>query len=100
MARQCAIAATCSDVTFRHDLDIVEKRFNKLEEFQPCGRKREWSSLKQLGAERLLQLRDLPADRRLLDAVRDVTHRGCDPAVLRDEVKQLKVMNVHDRKGR
>jgi hypothetical protein len=36
---------------FTDDLDVVEERFNKLEQFHASGRKREWPSLKQLGAK-------------------------------------------------
>jgi hypothetical protein len=35
-----------------------------------------------------------------LDAVRDIAHRPCNAAVLRDEIEQLQVVNVHDRNRR
>src|SRR5206468_10486186 len=85
---------------FSDDLDIVGKGFDDLEQFHARRGKREWSSLKKLRAKRLLQLGDLATHCRLLDTIRDVAHRGCDSAVFRDEIEQLQVMNVHDRKRR
>src|SRR5437667_9295353 len=85
---------------FSDDLYVVEERLNELEQFHARRRKREWSSLKQLCAERLLEPGDLAAHCRLLDAVWDVAYCGCDSAVFCDEIKQLQVMNVHDRKRR
>jgi hypothetical protein len=54
----------------------------------------------KLRTERLLELGDLAAHCGLLDAVWNVAHRGCDPAVFHDEIEQLEVMNVHDRRRR
>ncbi len=50
--------------------------------------------MKQLGAELRFQLQNLPAHRRLLDAVGHVPHRLADAAVAGDVVEKLEMMDV------
>ena len=83
-----------------HSFNVVEERPNELEEFGARGREREWTPLKKLRPECFLEFGDLPANSRLLNAVGNIAHRCCDAAMFCDEVEQLQMMNVHDRKGR
>ncbi len=43
----------------------------------------------------LLELRDLPADGGLLNAVGNIPHRLHNPAMARDVIEQLQVVDVH-----
>ena len=81
-----------------NEIDILEERSDELKKLCANGQQRKWPPLKKLGSEGFFQFGDLTADRRLLNPVGNVAHRGCDAAVFSDEIEQLKVMNVHDRK--
>ena len=67
----------------------------KSKSFSPSGGQRKRPPVKQGHAEKFLELRDLGADRRLLDAVGNISHRRHDAAVPGDVIKQFEVMNVH-----
>src|SRR6516162_1762950 len=81
------------------NINVLEERPDELEKLRARGRECKWTPLKKLGAERFLEFGDLPANSRLLNAVGNVAHRCGDAAVFCNEVEQLQMMNVHDRKG-
>ena len=86
--------------SFADNINVLEERPDELEKLCACRREREWTPLKKLRAEGFLQLGDLPTDGWLLNAVGNVAHRCRDAAMFCNEVEQLQMMNVHDRKGR
>src|SRR5437868_8572544 len=81
--------------SFSRRLKIVEKRGDELKQFFALRREREWPPLKERRAERLLQLNDLPAHGRLLNAVGHVAHSLADASMFADVIKQFEVMDVH-----
>src|SRR5271165_2165885 len=72
-----------------------KKRFDKGVKFLAGRRELKWTPLKQRRPKKFLQLGDLSAHRRLLDAVRHVAHRLGNAAVTGHVVKQLQVVNIH-----
>ena len=79
--------------------DCIESGKKRLDEFKKdftLGGQRKRTPMKQDHAKMLFQLRNLPAHRWLLDAIRNVPHCFHDPAVTGDVIEQLQVMNVHD----
>jgi hypothetical protein len=55
----------------------------------------ERAPLKKGDAQKLFELSDLAADRRLLDAIRDVADGFADAAVAGHVIEQLQMMNIH-----
>ncbi len=74
---------------------IGKERRAKGVKFFARRRQRERPALKQCHAKKFLQLRHLRAHRRLLDAIRNVSHRRHDAAVFGDVIKKFEVMDVH-----
>src|SRR5207247_6413631 len=78
-----------------HRVEVIEKRFDELVKLIAGGRELEGPSLEEGQTQGFFQLNDLAAHRRLLDAIRHVTHGFADAAVFRYVVEKLEVMNVH-----
>jgi len=79
----------------RHRCEVVEKRPDEIIKLQALRRQREGAPVKQRQAEVFLQLRYLPADGRLLDAIGNIAHGLHDAAESCHVIEQLKVVNVH-----
>ena len=79
----------------RHFIQAGKERREERIKFFALRRQRERTPLKQRHAEVFLQLPDLRADRRLLDAVGNVPHRRHDAAVPGDVIKQFEMMDIH-----
>ena len=77
--RMCRACPPCnsSATSFR-----FEKKAGELVQFFSFRRQRKWPAVKQGHAEKFLELRDLGADRRLLDAVGNVRTAGMMPPCL------------------
>jgi len=76
-------------------VEAREERFNLGIELPARRRQAERRPPEEPHAEVRFKRRHLSADRRLLDAVRDVPDRGADAAMLRHIVEKLEVMDVH-----
>jgi len=72
-----------------------EERLDVGEKFAPCRGQPKRTALEKPRPKVRFQSAHLTADRRLLDPIRDVAHRGADAAMLRHIVEQLEVMHVH-----
>ncbi len=72
----------------------AEERSDVLVNLPTRGRQRERPPVKQPVPDRLLEPRELRADRRLLDAVRNQAQPGSDAAGLRDVIEELEMVNV------
>src|SRR5439155_1552978 len=77
----------------------VKERLDETKEFFAAGGQREWAAIEQGHSQRFFQLNDLRADRRLLNAVRDVAHRLADATMPGNIIEQLQVMDIHGSKG-
>src|SRR5436190_18121881 len=75
-----------------------EEPLNFPEELYTAGCKTKGAAMKQLNPERLFQLRKLPADCRLLYAVRHFARGSRYSPMFSDVIKKLEMMNVHLRK--
>ena len=71
---------------------------DEFKKFFALRRQRKRPPVKQGRAEKFLELRDLGADRRLLDAVGNVPHRRHDAAMPGHVVKKFEMVNVHVRR--
>jgi hypothetical protein len=76
---------------------LVEEGPNEFVQLHARRQEGEGTAIKQFGAERFFQARDLAADRRLLDPVRHIANGGDDSAMTGDVIEKLEMMNVHDR---
>jgi hypothetical protein len=76
-------------------VEVRKKRLDELVKFFAFCRERKRPPLKQCYTKKFFELRDLGADRRLLDAIGNVPHCRHDAAVPGDVIKQFEVMNVH-----
>ena len=74
---------------------LAKKGWMKLVQLLAGRRQREGPPLEERHPQVFLQLRHLPAHRRLLNAVRDVAHRLGNAAVPGDVIKQLQMVDVH-----
>ena len=76
-------------------LQIPKKGLDEFVQLGPGGRQFKRPALKQRRAQKFLQLGNLRAHRRLLDAIGNVPHRRHDAAVPGHVIKQFEVMDVH-----
>ena len=72
-----------------------EKRLDEVKKFPARRAEGKGTALKKGDAEVFLQLGDLAAHRRLLDAIRHVAHRLRNAAMPGRVIKQFQMMNVH-----
>ena len=79
----------------RNFFKVRKKRPDEFKKFFTRRRQRKRPPVKQGYAEKFFELRDLGADRRLLDAVGNVPHRRHDAAVRGHAVKKFEMINVH-----
>src|SRR5439155_27180627 len=80
-----------------HLIEVGEERLNETIKPLPGRRQREGPALEERHAQILLQLGDLAADRRLLDAVGNVAHGLGDSAMASDVIEEFEMVNVHRR---
>jgi hypothetical protein len=78
-------------------VNFVEEGPNEFVQLDARRQKGKRATIKQFGAERFLQARDLAAYCRLLDPVWHIANGGHDSAMTGDVVEKLEMMNVHDR---
>ena len=81
-----ALVGTATE-TLCHGWQLGEKRLDEGKQFVPLGSEFEWTPLKERFPERILELQDLGADRRLLNAIRHLPGCGADPTVAGDVVQ-------------
>src|SRR5947209_144879 len=79
--------------------EVSEKRLNEMVKPLAARGQGKRPAVKQPLPKVRFQRQDLPAYRRLLDAIRHVPDRRADAAVPGHVIKQLEVMNVHDNRG-
>src|SRR2546430_561177 len=77
----------------------VKERLDETKELFAAGGQRKRAAIEQRQSQRFFQLDDLRADRRLLNAVRDVARRLADAAMPGNIIEQLQVMDIHGSKG-
>lgn len=74
--------------------EAVEEGLDEGVKLLTRGRQREGTALEERPAEVILQREYLPADGRLLDAIRHVARGGADALMLGDVVEEFEVMDV------
>ena len=80
-------------------LQPFKERLDETKQFFAGAGQGKRPPIEQGDSQGFLELDDLGADGRLLDAVRDVAHRLADAPVPADVVEQLQMVNVHVSKG-
>src|SRR5437660_2081348 len=78
-------------------INLVEEGSNEFVQLHTRRQEGERTTIKQFGAERFFQARDLAADCGLLDPVWHIANSGHDSAMTSDVIEELEMMNVHDR---
>src|SRR6185295_4568437 len=79
----------------RHGRQVLKERGDECEQFLSLRGQRERAALKERHAEGFLQLDDLAAHGRLLDAIGHVANGLADAAVPGNIIKQFEVVNIH-----
>src|SRR6188472_2827745 len=74
---------------------LAEERLDERVEPCPGGRQLKRTPLKELRTQRALELDDLRAHRRLLDAVGNFAHGLADAPVTRDVIEEFEVVDIH-----